>query len=363
MIFFALFGDINNSYFLNKKLLYYTYQRGDGMSVKLVETVRANTIESTHFGSIAVVGSDGTLMHSLGNADRLTYFHSSAKPIQGIASLEAGIVEKFGLDLKEIALIVSSHSGESEHIKVLKGIMEKTGIAEDIMECGIVEPVNKEVLKELYAAGLTMNILHGNCSGKHLGMIAASKVKGFPMEDYHKGDHPMQKLVKQVVSDFSAINPDNIAEGIDGCTVPVYAVPLKNMAFAYANLCNMSFMEGKYAKSQNYIISAMTMYPEMVAGKKRIDTELMKRFGSRIIVKIGAEGVFCVGILGKNIGIALKIEDGTSIAVGPAIIEVLLQLKVLNHDETEVLKEFWRPQLLNNKKEVIGEIRPVFKLN
>lgn len=332
------------------------------MSARLVETIRTNLIENTHLGSIAIVRSDGSVLHELGCTERLTYFHSSAKPIQGIAALETGIVEEFGLDLREIAVIVSSHSGESEHINVLKGLIGKIGVDENVMECGIAEPVNKEVLKVLYSEGLPISKLYCNCSGKHLGMIAASKVRGFPIEDYHKPDHPVQKLVRRVIAEFCAVNPENIAEGIDGCSVPVFAVPLKNMALAYANLCNLDFLGGRYKKSQNYVVSAMNMYPEMVAGKRRIDTELMKRFGSRMIVKIGAEGVFCAGIPGKALGIALKIEDGAARAVGPAIIEVLVQLRIIERGEAEGLMEFWYPPLLNNKGEVVGETRPVFRL-
>ena len=146
------------------------------------------------------------------------------------------------------------------------------------------------------------------------------------------------------------------------CSVPVFAMPLKNMAQAYANLCNPGFMDGKYSKSQNYVISAMTMYPEMVAGNGRIDTELMKRCGSRVIGKIGAEGVYCVGMLGQGKGAALKIEDGSARAVGPAAMELLVQLKLIDKAEAESMKEFWNPPVLNNKGEVAGEIRPVFKL-
>lgn len=332
------------------------------MPEKLVEMIRSGLVESIHEGNIVVAAFNGNVIYELGDSNRVTYFHSSAKPIQGIAMLEAGIAEKFGLDLKEIALMISSHSGEKEHIEVLKSLMKKIGVGEEALECGIADPVSKDVLKELFSVGLSITKLHCNCSGKHLGFIAASKAMGYPPEGYHKADHPMQRSVGKVVAEFSGAKPDLITNGIDGCSVPVYGIPLKNMAISYANLCNPGFMGGKYNKSQNYITSAMTMYPEMIAGKGRIDTELMKRCGSRVLGKIGAEGVYCAGILGKGIGVAIKIEDGSSRAVGPAIMELLLQLKVITGDEAESMKEFWNPPVLNNKGEVTGEIKPVFKL-
>jgi L-asparaginase II len=332
------------------------------MSVKLVEVIRSNLVESVHLGSLAVVRSDGSLLHGLGNVDRPTYFHSSAKPLQGIASLDTGIVEEFGLDLREIAVIISSHSGEREHIEVLGGLVKKIGVGIEDVECGISDPVGREVLRELYTAGHAISKLHCNCSGKHLGMLAACMVKGYPTKDYQRRDHPIQERIKRVITEFCGIASESAADGIDGCTVPVYAVPLRNMALAYANLCNPDFLDGKYKKSQNYVLSAMTMYPEYVAGKERLDTVLMKRFGSRVICKVGAEGVYCAGLIGRSTGIAVKIEDGALRAAPPAILEILRQLEVFNDEEAESLREFWKPSIFNNKGEVIGEIRPAFRL-
>jgi L-asparaginase II len=106
----------------------------------------------------------------------------------------------------------------------------------------------------------------------------------------------------------------------------------------------------------------MTMYPDMVAGKGRFDTELMNCYGDRLIGKMGAEGVYCVGIIGKSIGIALKVDDGNSRAISPSILELLLQMKTISKDEIMKLKHFWKPDILNHKNEKIGKIKTCFKL-
>ena len=196
------------------------------MPVKLVEFVRANIVESTHYGSIAVVDSDGKLLYSVGDINRVTYFHSAAKPLQGIAALEAGIAEEFGLDLKEIAVIISSHSGEASHIEALNSIMKKTGFRESAVQCGIADPVGAGVLKELYRNGMQLTSLHCNCSGKHLGMLAAASLKGYSLEDYNQAEHPVQQEIKRVISDFAQYKPELTATGLDGCGVPVFAMPL-----------------------------------------------------------------------------------------------------------------------------------------
>ena len=332
------------------------------MAVKLVEVIRSNIVESVHYGDIAVCDATGRVLHELGGIQRLTYFRSTSKPFQALAALETGITEKFGLDLKEIALMISSHSGEEVHIKVLEEIMRKIGISEKDLDCGIHEPVNKEAARELCKIGRTPSKMHCNCSGKHVGLIAASKALGLSIDGYAKEGHIIQEKIDKVISDFCGIATDKIIKGYDGCGMPIHAVPLKEIAFAFANLCNDNFLDGKYGRSQNFIISAMTMYPEMVAGQGRFDTELMKSFGDRLICKIGAEGVYCVGILGKSIGIALKVDDGNSRAISPAILELLLQMDIISIDELEQLKHFWKPDLFNHRNDKVGFIKPCLKI-
>lgn len=332
------------------------------MSEKLVEVIRGGLTESIHRGDIAVVNTKGSVLYALGNTERLTFMRSSSKPLQAVAMLEAGIAEKYNLDLKEIAILLSSHGGEKQHIEVLEIVMRKLGITEDDLKCGVHDPLNEAAAKELASGGMKPRKLHCTCSGKHLGQIAASLAKGLSIEDYYMQGHGIQVEIENILSRLSGVETESIVKGLDGCGVPVYAIPLRNMALAYANLCCEDFMNGIYKKSQNYILSAMSMYPEMVAGTDRLDTTLMKNFGDRLICKFGDEGVYCAGLLNKGIGIAFKIEDGNGRAVGPVIIEILLQMKIIRSDETEPLKEFRNPTILNHKEEKVGEIRAAFNI-
>jgi len=332
------------------------------MSVELVKLVRDGTVESVHRGSIAVVNTKGDLLYEMGDAERITFFHSSAKPFQAIAALETGIVEKFNLELKEIAIMSSSHIGDKEHIETLSSLMKKIGVEEKQLLCGTHEPYSKDAAKELIRAGLSPSPIYCNCSGKHLGMLAASKSKSFSLETYNEPEHEIQKEIKNVISDFSGVNPEDIVIATDGCGAPVFGIPLKNMARAFANLGNIEFMGGKYSKSQNYIISAVTMYPEMIAGKGRMDTELMQRFGDRLFIKTGAEAVSCAAILGRSIGISIKIDDGYPRAVAPVMLELLRQLKVINNKEAEELREYWIPPVKNNLGEKVGELKATFSI-
>lgn len=329
--------------------------------VKLVEVIRSGMVESIHRGSIAAVDCNGRVLFEMGDIGHRTFFRSSAKPIIAVAAVETGIVEEYKLELNEIAIIASSHSGAREHIEVLKGIMTKIGIEEDVLICGATEPTGKEAARELQTEGGTPTKLHCNCSAKHMGVIAAAKIMGLPVKNYHNPDHVMQKRIVDVISDFTGVNVKEIEIGVDGCGIPVFRLPLKNMALAYANLCNPGFLDGKYLKSQNYVLSAMTMYPEMVAGEGRTDTIMMRNFGDRIVTKVGAEGVYCVGVPGKGVGIALKIDDGNSRAIPPAILETLLRMDIIKPEELDKVKDLWTPPVLNHKGDRVGEIRARFE--
>lgn len=332
------------------------------MSVKLVEVTRGDIVESIHRGSVAVVNNEGSLIFKLGDVNRLCYMRSASKPIQIIASLEAGIVEKYGLSLAEIALSMSSHSGEKIHIDTLNSILQKTGISADALQCGIHEPLGLDAARKLISDGLTPTSLHCTCSGKHLAQLAAVKAKGLSMADYDKLGGGIQPEILNIISAFSGVKVPQIKLGIDGCGIPVYAIPLRKMAFAYANLCSDSFMNGKYNRYQEYVLKAMAAHPEMIGGKERFDTEVLTHYGDRLICKFGDEGVYCVGLVGKGTGIALKIEDGHTRAVGPAILETLRQIGVVGEAELEPLKDFWKPTVKNHRGEKVGEIKPVFKL-
>lgn len=332
------------------------------MSEIVVEVLRSEAVESIHRGNIVVVNSNGDVLNSCGEIEYRSFMRSASKPIQAAAVLERGIAERFGLDLSEIAIMISSHSGEKTHIDTLKSIIRKVGIVEDVLQCGKHDPLGVDAARELITKGESPTSLHCNCSGKHLGQIAATIIKGLPLEDYYKLNNSIQPEIRQMIMQYSGVGEAQIQLGQDGCGLPVYFLPLRNMALAYANLCNENFMNGKYVKSQNYVISAMTVHPEMIGGKGRFDTELMKHFGDRLIGKFGDEGVYCVGLIGKGIGIALKIEDGHTRAVSPAILEALRQLGVISGKEMEPLKDFWNPPIKNHRGEVVGEIRAAFRL-
>src|SRR6267154_1795058 len=264
----------------------------------LVEVTRGTIVESRHRGNIAAVDGDGEVAAYLGDVDIVTYLRSSAKPFQAIPLVASGAADRFGLTGKEIAIACASHNGEPIHTAAALSILNKIGLKPEDLKCGTHEPFSAAETRNLRARGEEPNVLHNNCSGKHAGMLALALHLGAPTESYDHLDNPVQVLIRDVVARFSRLPVDDIALGIDGCGVPVFGMSVRAMARMYAHLCAPpeNFDEATRAACKR-IVAAMINYPEIIGGTaERLDTEMMLAAGGRLISKIGAEGVYTVGV-------------------------------------------------------------------
>jgi L-asparaginase II len=233
------------------------------------------------------------------------------------------------------------------------------------------EPFSVEVVRELARKQQAPSVLQNNCSGKHAGMLAVAKHLGAPLESYEQPSHPVQQLILQTVSKFSAIPADQIVIGTDGCAAPVFGISVRAMALMYARLVNPSGdFEAVVKDAGRRIVNAMIQFPEMVGGSRdRLDTEMIRAGNGRLISKIGAEGVYSVGVLPgadwpNGLGFALKVEDGDDRrARPPAVIEALRQLDVLSESEITALATYAPTPIINRRGDRVGEARAAFSLN
>jgi L-asparaginase II len=336
----------------------------------LVEVRRGPIIESRHRGHVVVVEPDPTVVASLGSPDMVTYMRSSAKPLQALPLVTSGAADHFGFTEREIALASASHSGEPIHTETASSMLKKIGLGPEALKCGIHEPFSQDVVRGLRERGESPNVLQNNCSGKHAGMLALALHLGAPTETYYHPDSPVQNAIRKCVSQFSGVPADRIATGIDGCGVPVFGVSLKSMALMYLRLVNppKTFDESIRAACRR-IVDAMLKYPELIGGTKdRLDTEVMRAAGGRVLSKVGAEGVCTIAVLPceqwpGGLGLALKIEDGDDHRARPTVvIESLRQLGVLSSDSLEALSPYSSFAILNRRDEQVGEVRPRFDL-
>jgi L-asparaginase II len=341
-----------------------------GLPASLVEVWRGPIVESRHRGHLVAVDGLGQTIASLGSPQTVTYVRSSGKPFQALPVIVSGAADRFGFSEQEVAIACGSHSGEAIHTDTVRSMLGKIGLDESALKCGVHEPFSAEVARALARDQRQPNVLQNNCSGKHAAMLALALHLGAPTASYDDPQHPVQQSIAKMVSDFADIPLDQIAFGVDGCGAPVFGIPVRAMALMYARLVSPpdTFAPAIHDACRR-IVKAMIDFPEMVGGAKdRLDTELIKAGSGRLISKIGAEGVYTIGVLPaeewpKGLGLALKIEDGDDHrARPPAVIEALRQLNVLSERELENLVSYARTVIKNRRGEAVGEVRAAFKL-
>lgn len=331
------------------------------MSEVLAHVIRGGEIESVHRGHLVVVDKNYKVMYSMGEPRTRTYWRSAAKPFQVLPMIEAGGIERFGFDDEEIAVMTASHGGEQKHIEKVRGIFSKMGCGLEVLDCGAAVPIYWPAAKKLMEKGEEYGQIHNPCSGKHSSMIALALLKGYDVRGYIMPDHPVQVEMLEVVSDVTVLKGEDIRIGVDGCGVPVFGLPLYNMALAYSKLALPRDVRSAVRREALLkVANAMVGNPFYVAGSGRLDTLLMEATAGRIVAKLGAEGVYCIGIIGEGVGIALKIEDGSSRAIDAVIPELLMRLGLISGKEYESIRGKCKTQLRNHRKELIGEIRAVF---
>ncbi|CAG1016351.1 L-asparaginase [Anaerolineales bacterium] len=345
----------------------------------ILELTRGQIVESTHFGSIAVVDSTGKLLHSWGDAQTVAFLRSSAKPFQILPFVEHGGAEHFNFSQKELSISCASHETAQMHLETVREMQARIGIEEKHLQCGPHLPGDAAMLKTVIKQDITPTANFNNCSGKHTAMLAHAKMRRLPLENYLDSTHPIQQDILATLSEMCDIEKEKIELGIDGCSAPNFALPLVNVALGMARLCDPRGLSETRASACRKVTAAMTAYPEMVAGHGEFDTELMKMGAGKIVAKRGAEGFQIIGLMPgvygeKGVGIAMKVVDGdashvdnelvSSTRVRPAVIlEILRQLKALNESQLKMLAGFGPTKKLKNYAGLVtGKSYPVFDL-
>ncbi|MDU0201484.1 asparaginase [Paenibacillus sp. MAH-36] len=328
----------------------------------IVRVYRGNITESIHRVHLAVVNTKGSLLHGAGDPQLLTFARSTAKLIQALPVIESGAADHFGLGEAEIALCCASHNGEAEHVSAAQGILGKLGFHHEHLQCGAHEPYHAPTAQAMRERGEAPTTLHNNCSGKHSGMLALCAHLGASPDTYMSLQHPVQQLMLEAVCAMSGIPKSQMELGVDGCGVPVFGMPIHQLALAFARLGSPEALPEVRANACQRIVAAVRKYPQLLAGSDRFDTQLIEVTQGRIIGKMGAEGIFALTVPDKGLGFVLKIEDGNQRALYPAVVEALKQLDLLSSSEVSKLAAFHTPTVHNWQGTEVGIIRPDFQL-
>jgi L-asparaginase II len=321
----------------------------------VIEVTRGPVVESRHEGIAAVVKADGTVVAAWGDIDQAILPRSANKPIQAMAFVESGAVERFGLGNEHISLACASHNGEPRHVETVRTWLKKVGLSEADLECGTHPPRLQATIESLVREGAAPTAAFNNCSGKHSGFLTTAVTHGEPTRGYIKYDHPVQRRLREVMTDLCGADADGFAYGTDGCGIPTLATPLRRLAQAMASLADPSRLSSKRAEAATRIRTAMNAEPFMVAGTGRFCTRINGALPGVAQVKTGAEGVFCGMLPTLGYGIAIKMWDGAGRAAEVAMATLLGHLGVLPADQKE---ELLHPPVKNVVGLLVGEMRP-----
>ncbi len=323
---------------------------------ELVRVLRGGIVDCVHRGYIAVTDTTGNLMYSAGDADTVVYLRSCTKPFQALVALRSGAAGKFDFTTQELALMAGSHSGTPEHTRIVSSILAKIGADANELQCGVGRPLDAPAYEALLLSGEQPSVLQHNCSGKHSGMLAACRVMGWDISSYREWEHPVQVMIREIVAEFAGMSVGDIHLALDGCGVPTFGIPMKNIAQMFANL-------GAAARDENSdlgsISRAMQQYPTIFSGHNRVDASLVIATNGNLIAKGGAEGAIGVGVVDKGVGIALKTSDGNLRAHIPVLKALMLAQGYISDSEAAELERL-QPLTLNiHTGQQAGEMRPI----
>lgn len=308
----------------------------------VVEVTRGPLIESTHDVICVVADKRRQVIGYAGHLDYVISPRSSIKPLQALPLLESGAYEAFGLNEKHLVLSCASHKAEKHQLEALTewlGLIKKT---ESVLRCGPSES--------------SKTPLSHNCSGKHMGMVTAALQMKIDPTDYDKFEHPYQIFLRKYLSEVTAIDFSKAPHGIDGCCIPTYGMSIQKLAIGMSVFVSEDIGDSR-RKNALRIVDAIKKYPEYLSGQNDFTQKVISTSGGKAIVKTGAEGAFTGIMPQQGLVFALKVIDGHSRAAEVASLEIFKQYGALSPAETEKLKEFSEPAVLNSRNEKVGFIR------
>lgn len=340
------------------------------MNPILVEVLRGHAVESTHCGALAVLDADGAVLASFGDIDRPIFPRSAVKVLQALPLVASGAADLLGLTDTELAISCASHTGEELHTQTAARILAKAGLDASALECGAHWPTLDSAARALAANGQVPTALNNNCSGKHSGFLCLAcamhsdsvGASGLNLRQYVQGyvkaEHPVMREVTAALQAATSYDLSTTSQGIDGCSIPTFAVPLRNLALAFARVGTGVGLSASHASAAQRLRRAVASAPFMVAGTGRFDTRVMELLGERVFCKVGAEGVFCASLPERGLGVAIKMDDGNNARACEVVMAAVIEaLVTLDDAQAGVMRSLSELQLTNWNGIHVGQLR------
>ncbi len=322
----------------------------------LVELTRGNWVENRHRAAFVLRDAGGRVIATAGDTARPIFPRSAIKSMQALAMVTSGAIGRFALSDEELALACASHQGEDAHVEGVTHFLAHLGLSGADLECGAHAPTSAAARDALRARGEAPTALNNNCSGKHAGMLATSLALGVPTHGYVGREHPTQVAVREAIELVIGEKLSLDRVGTDGCSIPTWAAPLDAFALGFARMATGEGLPPEIGAAAKRIFDAATSHPFLVGGSDNLDTEAMAAFAGRLMLKGGAEGVYCGAIRDKGWGFALKIDDGNGNASRALVAALLLEFAAPTADEAALLERYAVQTISNVRHFDVGSL-------
>lgn len=284
---------------------------------ELAAVRRCGLIESRHFGSLVALAPDGSTLLELGDTDAVVLPRSTVKPLQALACLSAGA----DLAGPALAIAAGSHTGEDEHVRVVREILTAAGVDETALGCPADRPEDEATFERLVRGWQPRTRIRMNCSGKHAAMLLAAATNGWPTDSYLDPAHPVQVTVRETMAALTGVPVGH--DAVDGCGAPLFGTTVRGVARAFGRL-----VRAEEGTPERTVADAMRAYPFYVGGSGHQNSTLMQTVPGAL-AKGGAEGVIGVATA-DGTAVAMKVVDGSPRAT------TLIALRVLEALGTDI---------------------------
>jgi hypothetical protein len=164
---------------------------GSRMDPIVVEVRRGGVVEARQ-RIHAVAVESGAVIAEAGDPALVAFMRSSSKPFQVIPAVRA----RDDLDERDLAIASASHLADDDQLAAVRALLAKAPAHEGELECGL--------------DGHPPSRLKHNCSGKHAGMLALCRGRGWRTEGYRLKGHQVQREMLAIHAEAADVREDEL---------------------------------------------------------------------------------------------------------------------------------------------------------
>ena len=144
---------------------------------------------------------------------------------------------------------------------------------------------------------------------------------------------------------------------------PAHLQPVALPAFISLRAsCPWLWAQGELQRQLRHHTGSHDSIPQYDTGQGTFDSDLVFFSQGRAIGKKGAEGIYCLAIPEKRLGVCIKMLDGHPWSGYPVAVRILQELDIIDDWVVKKLEKWALPEVKDDKGNVVGYLHPVFSI-